>query len=163
MKKKYLLWGYAVISICIFIILLAITVTSVVGAKGARNHMSNPENRRSIYDTAAKVNRDTGLKFPDFRIQEHRPGEYFDDGQFRDTLIVFFHKGIPDSTYESFEALAKAIDENKDSTKSVEIDNLTYRYQDFYVGGFSCYVGVQLAKNSQYGRIVYGNWKPAKK
>lgn len=46
MKKKYLLLGYAVIALCIFIILLAITVTSIAGAQGARNHMANPENRK---------------------------------------------------------------------------------------------------------------------
>ena len=99
MKKKYLLWGYAVIGICIVIILLTITLTSIAGAQGARNHMANPENRKSIYDTAAKVNRDTGLKFPEFRVKEHKPGEYLEGGQFRDTLIVYFYKGIPDSAY----------------------------------------------------------------
>jgi hypothetical protein len=163
MKKKYLLLGYAVIALCIIIILLAITVTSIAGAQGARNHMANPENRKGIYDTAAKVSRDTGLKFPEFRIKEHKPGEYLEGGQFRDTLIVYFYKGIPDSAYISFEERAKSIELNNDSCKSVEIDSVNYHYQDFYVGGFSSYVGVQLAKNSPYGRIIYGNWKPAKK
>lgn len=167
MKKKYLLWGYAVVAICIIIILLAITVTSIAGAKGARNHMANPENRRGIYDTAAKVSRDTGLKIPEFLIKEHKPGEYLEGGQFRDTLIVFFYKGIPDSVFSSFEERAETIEKareiGKDSCKSVEIDSINYHYQDFYVGGFSCYVGVQLAKNSPYGRIIFGNWKPAKK
>ena len=163
MKKKYLLWGYAVIGICIVIILLTITLTSIAGAQGARNHMANPENRKSIYDTAAKVNRDTGLKFPEFRVKEHKPGEYLEGGQFRDTLIVYFYKGIPDSAYISFEERAKSIELNNDSCKSVEIDSVNYHYQDFYVGGFSSYVGVQLSKNSPYGRIIYGNWKPAKK
>ena len=163
MKKKYLLWGYAVIAICIVIILITITLTSIAGAQGARNHMADPENRKSIYDTAAKVSRDTGLKFPEFRIKEHKPGEYLEGGQFRDTLIVYFYKGIPDSAYISFEERAKSIELNNDSCKSVEIDSVNYHYQDFYVGGFSSYVGVQLAKNSPYGRIIYGNWKPAKK
>ena len=163
MKKKYLLWGYAVIAICIVIILITITLTSIAGAQGARNHMSDPENRKNIYDTAAKVSRDTGLKFPEFRIKEHKPGEYLEGGQFRDTLIVYFYKGIPDSAYISFEERAKSIELNNDSCKSVEIDSVNYHYQDFYVGGFSSYVGVQLAKNSPYGRIIYGNWKPAKK
>ena len=163
MKKKYLLWGYAVIAICIVIILITITLTSIAGAQRARNHMSDPENRKSIYDTAAKVSRDTGLKFPEFRIKEHKPGEYLEGGQFRDTLIVYFYKGIPDSAYISFEERAKSIELNNDSCKSVEIDSVNYHYQDFYVGGFSSYVGVQLAKNSPYGRIIYGNWKPAKK
>lgn len=163
MKKKYLLLGYAVIAICIVIILITITLTSIAGAQGARNHMANPENRKGIYDTAAKVSRDTGLKFPEFRIKEHKPGEYLEGGQFRDTLIVYFYKGIPDSAYISFEERAKSIELNNDSCKSVEIDSVNYHYQDFYVGGFSSYVGVQLAKNSPYGRIIYGNWKPAKK
>lgn len=163
MKKKYLLWGYAVIAICIVIILITITLTSIAGAQGARNQMANPENRKGIYDTAAKVSRDTGLKFPEFRIKEHKPGEYLEGGQFRDTLIVYFYKGIPDSAYISFEERAKSIELNNDSCKSVEIDSVNYHYQDFYVGGFSSYVGVQLAKNSPYGRIIYGNWKPAKK
>lgn len=163
MKKKYLLWGYAVIAICIVIILITITLTSIAGAQGARNRMANPENRKGIYDTAAKVSRDTGLKFPEFRIKEHKPGEYLEGGQFRDTLIVYFYKGIPDSAYISFEERAKSIELNNDSCKSVEIDSVNYHYQDFYVGGFSSYVGVQLAKNSPYGRIIYGNWKPAKK
>jgi hypothetical protein len=109
------------------------------------------------------VSRDTGLKFPEFRIKEHKPGEYLEGGQFRDTLIVYFYKGIPDSAYISFEERAKSIELNNDSCKSVEIDSVNYHYQDFYVGGFSSYVGVQLAKNSPYGRIIYGNWKPAKK
>ena len=120
MKKKYLLLGYAVIALCIFIILLAITVTSIAGAQGARNHMANPENRKGIYDTAAKVSRDTGLKFPEFRIKEHKPGEYLEGGQFRDTLIVYFYKGIPDSVYRSFEERAKSIEAGNDSCKSVE-------------------------------------------
>ena len=163
MKKKYLLLGYAVIALCIFIILLAITVTSIAGAQGARNHMANPENRKGIYDTAAKVSRDTGLKFPEFRIKEHKPGEYLEGGQFRDTLIVYFYKGIPDSVYRSFEERAKSIEAGNDSCKSVEIDSVTYNYQDFYVGGFSSYVGVQVSRNSPYCRIIFGNWKPAKK
>ena len=167
MKKKYLLLGYAVIALCIFIILLAITVTSIAGAQGARNHMANPENRKGIYDTAAKVSRDTGLKFPEFRIKEHKPGEYLEGGQFRDTLIVYFYKGIPDSVYRSFEERAETIEKGreigKDSCKSVEIDSINYHYQDFYVGGFSSYVGVQVSRNSPYGRIIFGNWKPAKK
>ena len=162
MKKKFLLWGYAVIAVCIFIILLAITLTSIAGAQGARNHMANPENRRGIYDTAAKVSRDTGLKFPEFRIKEHKPGEYLEGGQFRDTLIVFFYKGIPDSVYRSFEERAKSLEEGKDSCKSVEIDSLNYNYQDFYVGGFSCYIGIHIQKDSKYGEIIYGNWKAAK-
>ena len=64
---------------------------------------------------------------------------------------------------ERAETIEKAREIGKDSCKSVEIDSINYHYQDFYVGGFSCYVGVQLAKNSPYGRIIFGNWKPAKK
>ena len=73
MKKKYLLWGYAVIAVCILAILSGITVSSFLGMKGARNYMANPENRRAIYDNAAKVTRDTGIEFPEFHIQEHKP------------------------------------------------------------------------------------------
>ena len=162
MKKKYLLWGYAVIAACVICILIAITLTSVVGMKGARNHMANPENRKHIYESAAKVSRDTGLDIPDFRIYEHKPGDYHDGGLFRDTLIVFFYKGIPESTFQSFEDRAKLLENSNDSCKSVDIDSLTYQYQDFYVGGFSSYVGVQISRNSHYGRIIYGNWRQAK-
>ena len=162
MKKKYLLWGYAVIAVCIIAILSGITISSFLGMRGARNHMANPENRRAIYDNAAKVTRDTGLDFPEFRIQEHKPGEYQEGNIFRDTLIVFFYKGIPDSVYTSFEKKAKAIEQAKDSAKSVEMDSLNYSYQDFYVGGFACYIGVHINKESQFGEIIYGNWKPAK-
>lgn len=162
MKKKYLLWGYAVIAICIIIILIAVFVTSIVGMNKARNHMANPENRIHIYDTAEKVSHDTGLEFPEFRIQQHKPGEYHDNGLFRDTLIVFFYKGIPEKVFKSFEERAKSLDNSTDSCKSVEIDSITYQYQDFYVGGFSSYVGIQISKNSQYGRIIYGNWRQAK-
>ena len=161
MKKKYLLLGYAVIATCVISILIAITLTSVVGMKGARNHMANPENRMHIYENAAKVSRDTGLDIPDFRVYEHKPGEYHDGGLFRDTLIVFFYKGIPEKTFKSFEERAKSLANSTDSCKSVEIDSLTYQYQDFYVGGFSCYVGIQISRNSQYGRIIYGNWRKA--
>jgi hypothetical protein len=62
----------------------------------------------------------------------------------------------------SFRDRAEAIENAKDTTKSVEIDSLNYHYQDFYVGGFSCYIGVHINKESQYGEIIYGNWKPAK-
>ena len=162
MRKKYLLWGYAVIAVCIIAILTGITISSFMGMRGARNHMANPENRRAIYDNAAKVTRDTGIEFPEFRIQEHKPGEYQDSNVFRDTLIVFFHKGIPESVYRSFEEKAKTIEMDKDTAKSVEIDSLSYHYQDFYVGGFACYIGIKINKDSQYGEIIYGNWKPAK-
>ena len=162
MKKKYLLWGYAVIALCIIAILVSITFTSIVGMKGVRNHMADPENRKAIYATAAQVSRDTGLKFPDYRIHQHKPGEFEDGGAFRDTLIVYFYKGIPKEVYQSFEDRAKAIEEGNDSAKSVEIDSLNYRYQDFYVHGFHSYIGVHINKNSQYGEIIYGNWKPAK-
>lgn len=162
MKKKYLLWGYAVIACCIITILIAVFITSLAGMRKARNHMANPENRIHIYDTAEKVKRDTGIEFPEFRIYQHKPGEYHDNGLFRDTLIVFFYKGIPESVYKSFEARAKSIENGSDSCKSVEIDSLTYQYQDFYVGGFSCYVGILISKDSQYGRIIYGNWRQAK-
>ena len=162
MKKKYLLWGYAVIAFFVLVILTSITVSSFLGMKGARNHMANPENRRAIYDNAAKVTRDTGLEFPEFRIQEHKPGEYQEGNVFRDTLVVFFYKGIPESVYRSFEEKAKTIELENDTAKSVEIDSLSYNYQDFYVGGFACYVGIHISKDSQYGQIIYGNWKPAK-
>lgn len=162
MKKKYLLWGYAVIAICIISILIAVFITSMAGMSKARHHMANPENRMQIYDTAAKVTRDTGLEFPEFRIQKHMPGEYHDGGLFRDTLIVYFYKGIPESVYQSFEARAKSLNNSIDSCKSVDIDGDNYQYQDFYVGGFSCYVGVQISRNSQYGRIIFGNWRKAK-
>ena len=115
MKKKYLLLGYAVIATCVISILIAITLTSVVGMKGARNHMANPENRMHIYENAAKVSRDTGLDFPDFRVYEHKPGEYHDGGLFRDTLIVFFYKGIPEKTFKSFEERAKSLENSTDS------------------------------------------------
>ena len=162
MRKKYLLWGYAVISVCIIAILCSIAFTSFMGIKGARNHMSDPENRKTIYDTAAKITRDTGLNFPDFKIQQHKPGEYQEGNLFRDTLVVYFYKGIPESVYTSFEDKAKAIEEMKDSTKSVEIDSLNYYYQDFYVGGYSCYIGIHINKDTRYGEIIYGNWKRAK-
>ena len=162
MKKKYLLWGYAVIAVCILAILSGITVSSFLGMKGARNYMANPENRRAIYDNAAKVTRDTGIEFPEFRIQEHKPGEYQDGNVFRDTLVVFFYKGIPESVYRSFEEKAKTIELENDTAKSVEMDSLNYSYQDFYVGGFACYIGVHINKDSHYGQIIYGNWKPAK-
>ena len=162
MKKKYLLWGYAAIAFFVLVILTSITVSSFLGMKGARNHMANPENRRAIYDNAAKVTRDTGLEFPEFRIQEHKPGEYQEGNVFRDTLVVFFYKGIPESVYRSFEEKAKTIALENDTAKSVEIDSLSYNYQDFYVGGFACYVGIHISKDSQYGQIIYGNWKPAK-
>ncbi len=162
MKKKYLLWGYAAIAFFVLVILTGITVSSFLGMKGARNYMANPENRRAIYDNAAKVTRDTGLEFPEFRIQEHKPGEYQEGNVFRDTLVVFFYKGIPESVYRSFEEKAKTIELENDTAKSVEIDGLSYNYQDFYVGGFACYVGIHINKDSQYGQIIYGNWKPAK-
>lgn len=162
MKKKYLLWGYAAIAFFVLVILTSITVSSFLGMKGARNHMANPENRRAIYDNAAKVTRDTGLEFPEFRIQEHKPGEYQEGNVFRDTLVVFFYKGIPESVYRSFEEKAKTIELENDTAKSVEIDSLSYNYQDFYVGGFACYVGIHINKDSQYGQIIYGNRKPAK-
>lgn len=162
MRKKYLLWGYAIIAFFIIVILCSITFTTFMGIKGARDSMSNPENRKTIYDNAAKVAHDTGLTIPDFRIIEHKPGEYQEGSLFRDTLVVFFYKGIPDSVYTSFIDRAEAIENAKDTTKSVEIDSLNYHYQDFYVGGFSCYLGVHINKESQYGEIIYGNWKPAK-
>lgn len=162
MKKKYLLWSYAVIACVVLAILCSITFTSIMGMKAARNAMSNPENRKAIYDTAAKVMRDTGLKIPNFRIHQHKPGEYHDGSLFRDTLVVHFYKGIPDSVYTSFIEKARAIEAQKDTTKSVEIDSINYFYQDHYVNGFSCYLGVHISKKSQYGEIIYGNWRAAK-
>ena len=162
MKKKYLLWGYAVIAICVIAILFSIAFSSFIGMKGVRNHMANPENRIKIYDTAAKVSHDTGLTIPDFKIQEHKPGEYQERGVFRDTLVVYFYKGIPDSVYTSFQQRAQTIEAENDSTKSVEMDSVSYHYQDFYVGGYSCYLGVKINKNTRYGEIIYGNWKTAK-
>lgn len=162
MRKKYLLWGYAVIAVLVIGILSAIAISSFMGIKGARNAMSNPENRKAIYDTAAKVNRDTGLGIPSFEIKEHKPGEYQEGNVFRDTLIVYFYKGIPDSVFTSFEKKAQLIEAKNDSSKSVETDGTDYNYQDFYVGGFSCYIGVHISRNSPYGRIIYGNWKEAK-
>lgn len=162
MRKKYLLWGFAIIAICIIIMLCAITFTTFLGMKGARNHMQDPENRKAIYNTAAKVSKDTGLDIPDFRIYEHKPGEFLEGNYFRDTLVVFFHKGISEEVYRSFKERAKAIEASDDSTKSVSIDSLNYNYQDFYVHGFSSYIGVHISKDSQYGEIIYGNWKPAK-
>ena len=76
MRKKYLLWGYAIIAFFIIVILCSITFTTFMGMKGARDSMSNPENRRTIYDNAAKVAHDTGLTIPDFQIKEHKPGDY---------------------------------------------------------------------------------------
>ena len=162
MKKKYLLWGFAIIAISILIMLCTITLSTFMGMKGARNHMSDPENRKAIYSTASRVSNDTGIKFPDFQISEHKPSEFQDGNVFRDTLIVFFHKGIPDETYRSFEERAKAIEASGDSTKSVSIDSINYNYQDFYVHGFTSYIGIHISKDSQYGEIIYGNWKPAK-
>lgn len=162
MRKKYLLWGYAIIAFFVIVILCSITFTTFMGMKGARDSMSNPENRKTIYDNAAKVTRDTGLDIPDFRILQHKPGEYQEGSLFRDTLIVYFYRGVPDSIFNSFKDKAEAIENAKDTTKSVEIDSLNYHYQDFYVGGFSCYIGVHINKESQYGQIIYGNWKPAK-
>ena len=124
--------------------------------------MANPDNRKAIYETAAKVTRDTGLKFPDFRIEKHKPGEFQEGGFFRDTLVVFFYKGIPNDVYRSFEEKAKSIEVSKDTTKSVEIDSLNYHYQDFFINGFSCYIGIKISKDSKYGEIIYGNWKQAK-
>ena len=162
MKKKYLLWGYAVIAFFVIVILCSIAFASFMSMKGARNRMADPENRKAIYDNAAKVTRDTGLDIPDFRILQHKPGEYQEGSLFRDTLIVYFYRGVPDSIFNSFKDKAEAIENAKDTTKSVEIDSLNYHYQDFYVGGFSCYIGVHINKESQYGEIIYGNWKPAK-
>lgn len=162
MRKKYLLWGYAIIAFFVIVILCSITFTTFMGMKGARDSMSKPENRKAIYDNAAKVAHDTGLTIPDFRIKEHKPGEYQEGNLFRDTLIVFFYKGIPENVFDSFREKAEAIEQAKDTTKSVEIDSLNCFYQDFYVGGFSCYIGVHINKESQYGEIIYGNWKPAK-
>lgn len=162
MKKKYLLWGYAVIAFFVIVILCSIAFASFMSMKGARNRMADPENRKAIYDKAAKVTRDTGLDIPDFRILQHKPGEYQEGSLFRDTLIVYFYRGVPDSIFNSFKDKAEAIEQAKDTTKSVEIDSLNYFYQDFYVGGFACYIGVHINRETQYGEIIYGNWKPAK-
>lgn len=162
MKKKYLLWGYAVIAFFVIVILCSIAFASFMSMKGARNRMADPENRKAIYDNAAKVIRDTGLDIPDFRILQHKPGEYQEGSLFRDTLIVYFYRGVPDSIFNSFKNKAEAIEQAKDTTKSVEIDSLNYFYQDFYVGGFACYIGVHINRETQYGEIIYGNWKPAK-
>lgn len=162
MKKKYLLWGYAVIAFFVIVILCSIAFASFMSMKGARNRMADPENRKAIYDKAAKVTRDTGLDIPDFRILQHKPGEYLEGSLFRDTLIVYFYRGVPDSIFNSFKDKAEAIEQAKDTTKSVEIDSLNYFYQDFYVGGFACYIGVHINRETQYGEIIYGNWKPAK-
>ena len=162
MKKKYLLWSYAVIACVVIAILFSITFTSIMGMKAARNAMSNPENRKAIYDTSAKVSRDTGLKIPTFRIHQHKPGEYHDGSLFRDTLVVYFYKGVPDSVYTSFVERAQAIETKNDSTKRVEIDNDNYFYEDQYLNGFSCYLGVRISKTSPYGEIIYGNWRAEK-
>ena len=61
---------------------------------------------------------------------------------------MFFYKGIPESVYRSFEEKAKTIELENDTAKSVEMDSLNYSYQDFYVGGFACYIGVHINKDS---------------
>lgn len=45
MRKKYLLWGYAIIAFFVIVILCSITFTTFMGMKGARDSMSNPENK----------------------------------------------------------------------------------------------------------------------
>ena len=162
MRKKYLLWGYGVIAICILIVLCSIAFSSILGMKGVRNHMANPENRKVIYESAAKISKDTGLKFPDFRIQQHKPGEFQEGGFFQDTLVVFFYKGLSDDVYRSFEEKARSIEADKDTTKCIEIDGQNYHYQDFYVNGFQSYIGIKINRDSKYGEIIYGNWKRVK-
>ena len=159
MRKKYLLWGYAVIAICSIVILIAITLTSLAGMKGARDHMSKAENRKAIYDTAVKVMRDTGLKLPDFRVQEQKAGHFERKGSlFQDTLIIYFYKGFPEEACRSFEARAKVISETKDTAKSVIIQDDNYYYQDRYVKGFRSSIRLHVNRQTRIGEIIYGNW-----
>ena len=94
------------------------------------------------------------------RVVEKRRNH--DGSLFRDTLVVYFYKGVPDSVYTSFVERAQAIEAKNDSTKRVEIDNDNYFYEDQYLNGFSCYLGVRISKTSPYGEIIYGNWRPEK-
>ena len=159
MRKKYLLWGYAVIAACIIVILIAITITSLAGMKGAREHMSKPENRIKIYDTAEKVSRDTGIKFPDFRIVEQKAGEYNrDQALFQNTLIVYFYKGISEEVYRSFEERAKKLEATHDTARSVRIEGTNYYYHDRYLKGFRSSILLHINRHSQRGEIIYGNW-----
>jgi len=162
MKKKYLLRGFAIVAFFIIIILLIIFILSPSGLKGVHHRMANPENRRNIYAAAERLNHDTGINLPEYQIREHKAGEYHDNGLFRDTLIIFFHKGLPESAFESFETRAQVINNSNDTCKHVDIDGTTYSYHDFYVGGYSSYVSVTICRHSQYGRIIYGNWRPAR-
>ncbi len=162
MRKKYLLRGFFAVACFILVILIIIFFASPTGLQGIRHPMSNPDNRRAIYASAEQLRHDTGIQLPDYEIRSHKPGEYHHNGLFRDTLIIYFYKGIPESTFESFEARARAIQGDHDTCRSVDINGTTYNYHDFYVGGYTSYVGVTISRHSQFGRIIYGNWRAAK-
>ena len=55
MKKKYLLWGYAVIAFFIIVILCSIAFASFMSMKGARNRMADPENRKPFMTMRQKL------------------------------------------------------------------------------------------------------------
>ena len=143
--KKWQKLGCGCLSVLLIGVILLVGL--IVGAFYERaNFETSSERRRGAFDDAAKIEKLSGLRLPEFDIIEHKIGTPHVTGDLIDTLVVIYR-------IASLDSLSEQLMKNKDWHKISDGQHFQYanpveRY---------C-IDLILSEDSNKGEIIFGRW-----
>ena len=161
MKKKHIIWGCSGIGCATLLVAVLIVGSFVWYVAEAFEALGNPDVRRTFFDNPTKIEEAIGIKLPDFKIKEYKPGKVDFPGDFVDTMIIEFHEQIPDSIFDKFEqetCKIKPSHEEDFYSVSINVDSVGLRYSNPHIFNHADFIEITLWRDSLNGVIVYGKW-----
>ncbi len=162
MNKKRIVWGcfgigfFTILAAFIFV---CICIWSIVKVS---EDLGNPDVRRTWLDNPSKIEEAIGIRIPDFKIKEYKPGTVYFNCDFKDSLIVEFDERVPDSIFDKFEQEAKKIGKTKKEEDfyrtNIYVDSIGLHYSNPQIYNHEDFIVITLWRDSLIGVIVYGKW-----
>jgi hypothetical protein len=160
-NKKYIIWGCSGIG-CLTLLVAALMVGSyVLYVAKSFDDLGNPDVRKTWFDNPTKIEDAIGIRLPDFKIKDYKPGEVHFTGDFGDSMIIEFDERIPKSIFDKFEQEAgKIVKSNEEDFYRVCIivDSVRLHYSNPHIFNHDEYIEINLWRDSLNGVVVYGKW-----
>jgi len=161
MKKKHIIYGCSGIGCFTLVVAVLIVGSYVWYIAKAFEDLGNPDVRKTFFDNPTKIEEAIGIRLPDFKIMEYKPGGVHFTGDFGDTMIIEFHEKVPKAVFDRFEKEASKIGKSTEEDfyrPSINVDSIGLRYSNPHIFNHDEFIEITLWRDSLKGVIVYGKW-----
>lgn len=148
-----------IIIFLLFVILLGIFVANLVGIM---TWAYNSVDRSHVYEDAERMERITGIAFPELTLVEYKKGEANWMGDYEDKFVLEMKEDLPELAYHRLDSLIEC--EGSHWRKS---DNM-YIYSNMWGNGeptpdgenpeIDCFLEISLKKGNRTVNLSWGMW-----